>query len=233
MPDWQKFVRERLSRLELDSAGREEVCEELAEHFEESYRSLLTQGVSQQDAENRIFTQVDDWQDLKRKIESSRNKETIMNKRVTQFWFPAFLSLSLSMVCLALIQIFGPNPWMAPVTHGWRFIAPVVLVYIPWLFTLPFIGALGAYISSRAGGRTRATFSATIFPILPYTVFFIIGLPIAMILDDHIARNVTIPMFFIGLCAWVVFPGAALLAGGWPVQRFASRQLGPDRIATN
>ncbi len=140
-----------------------------------------------------------------------------MPTRVTQFWVPAFVTLLLSMTCLALIQIFGPNPWIAPGTHGWRFIAPALLVYIPWLFMLPFIGALGSYISNRAGGRARAVFSATIFPILPYTAFFIIGLPIAMILDDHVARNVTIPMFFIGLCAWVIFPALALLAGGWRV----------------
>ncbi len=151
-----------------------------------------------------------------------------MPKRVSQFWFLAFVTLLLSMVCLAVFQIFGPNPWLTPVSRGWRFVAPAVLVYIPWLFTLPFIGALGAYISNRAGGRASAVFSATIFPILPYTVFFIIGLPIAMILDDHVARNLTIPMFFVGLCAWVIFPGAALLAGGVPAHFFRSVRHTPD-----
>ncbi len=66
-----------------------------------------------------------------------------MPDRMTQFWIPAFVTLLLSMVCLALIQIFGPHPWVANATPpGWRFVAPALLVYIPWLFTLPFIGAL-------------------------------------------------------------------------------------------
>jgi hypothetical protein len=30
-------------------------------------------------------------------------------------------------------------------------------------------------------------------------------------------------MFFVGLCAWVIFPGAALLAGGVPAHYFSGR----------
>jgi hypothetical protein len=223
MHDWVQIVRQRLVNLALDGDDSAQVCEELASHLEETYQSLRDEGLSEQAAITRVLAGVGDWHVLRQKIESSRKKEPSMPTRVTQFWIPAFVTLLLSMICLALIQIFGPNPWIAPVTHGWRCIAPALLVYIPWLFMLPFIGALGSYISNRAGGRARAVFSAIIFPILPYTAFFIIGLPIAMILDDHVARNVTIPMFFIGLCAWVIFPALALLAGGWPVQRFSAR----------
>jgi len=233
MHDWRQLVSARLSDLMLDDDDAVQVFDELADHLEETYQSLLGEGFSEQAATRRALGGVGDWQALRRKIESSRKRESIMPKRVAQFWLPAFVTLLLSMACLALIQIFGPNRWIAPVTHGWRSVAPTVLVYIPWLSTLPFIGALGAYISNRAGGRTRAVFSATIFPILPYMVFFIIGLPIAIILDDHVARNVTVPMFFIGLCAWVIFPAAALLAGGWAVQHFRSRHSTAGRIATN
>jgi len=223
MHDWAQIVRERLATLALDDDDAAQVFDELTGHLEQDYRSLLSEGCSEEEAARRALAGAGDWQVLQRKIESTRKKEPSMPDRVRQFWIPAFLTLFLSMVCLALIQIFGPNPWFAPATRGWRFVAPVVLVYIPWLFTLPFIGALGAYISNRAGGRARAVFSATIFPILPYTVFFIIGLPIAMALDDHVARNLTIPMFFVGLCAWVIFPGAALLAGGVPAHYFSGR----------
>jgi hypothetical protein len=224
MHDWVQIVRERLVNLALDHDNAAQVCEELASHLEETYQALRNEGLSEQFAITRVLASVGDWRVLQRKIESSRKKELSMPDRVTQFWIPAFVTLLLSMVCLALIQIFGPHPWVANATpRGWRFVAPALLVYIPWLFTLPFIGALGAYISNRAGGRARAIFSATIFPILPYMVFFIIGLPIAIILDDHIAHNIMIPAFFVGLCAWVIFPGVALLAGVWPVKRFSSR----------
>jgi len=223
MHDWAQMVRERLANLALDDDDAAQVFDELTGHLEQDYRSLLSEGCSEEEAVRRALAGAGDWQVLQRKIEASRKKEPSMPKLVAQFWFPAFVTLLLSMVCLALIQIFGPNPWLTPVTHGWRFVAPVLLVYFPWLFTLPFIGALGAYISNRAGGRARVVFSATIFPILPYTVFFIIGLPIAMIFDDHVARNLTLPMFFVGLCAWVIFPAAALLAGGVPAHYFSGR----------
>ena len=223
MHDWAQIVRDRLATLALDDEDAAQVSDELTGHLEQDYRSLLSEGCSEEEAVRRALAGAGDWQVLQRKIESSRKKEPSMPNRVMQFWIPAFVTLLLSMACLALIQIFGPSPWFAPAINGWRFVAPVGLVYIPWVFTLPFIGALGAYLSNRAGGRARAVFSATIFPILPYTVFFIIGLPIAMVLDDHVAPNLTIPMFFVGLCAWVIFPGAALLAGGVPAHYFSGR----------
>ena len=158
-----------------------------------------------------------------------------MNKRVTQFWFPAFLTLALSMVLLAVIQILGPSPWIDampnPMPGGRLRMAPVAIVYISWLSFLPFIGAFGAYLSRRAGGRSRTVFSSIVFPVFPYVAFFVIGLPLALILDDRVAHNITIPAFCVGLCAWVILPALALLAGGWPVRYFASRRLGTTQIS--
>jgi len=72
--------------------------------------------------------------------------------------------------------------------------------------------------------------SSVVFPVFPYVAFFVIGLPLALILDDHVAHNITIPAFFVGLSAWVIFPAIALLAGGWPVQYFASRRSSSAQI---
>src|SRR5438874_8526280 len=176
MHDWQQLVRTKLADLALEHDDAAQVVEELAAHLEDKYVALLRAGLSEEDALRGALAEVTDWRKLKRKIESSRKKELLMPKRVAQFWFPAFVTLLLSMVFLALIQLFGPNPWLRPVTHGWRFVAPVVLVYITWLLTLPFIGAIGAYLSNRFGGRPRAVLSSVIFPVLPYSAFFFIGL---------------------------------------------------------
>jgi hypothetical protein len=232
MLDWHQLVQQRLAALAIEDGEATQVFEELAGHLEENYRSLIKAGLSEEIAANRALAQVGDWQDLKRKIESSRNKETIMNKRVTQFWFPAFLTLSLSMVLLAIVEFFGPKPWVTPMPGGPRLrMTPLAVVYVAWLVFLPFIGALGAYLSCRAGGRSRAVFSSIVFPIFPYVAFFVIGLPLALILDDHVAHNITIPAFFVGLSAWVIFPALALLAGGWPVQYFISRRLGAMQVS--
>jgi hypothetical protein len=32
--------------------------------------------------------------------------------------------------------------------------------------------------------------------------------------NDHVANNIIVPAFFGGLAAWVIFPVAALMAGG-------------------
>jgi hypothetical protein len=214
MPDWQKLVRHRLSRLQLDAAEKEEVCAELAGHLEEYYQYSLAAGASEQLAIRRALCHVRDWHELQSKIESSRIQEANMSNRVTQFWLPAFVTLLLSMVLLAVIQVYGPNPWVTPVPGGRLRMTPVAVVYVAWLVLLPFVGALGAYLSKRAGGGPRAIFASILFPVFPYAAFFVIGLPIAIMLDDHIAHNIMIPAFFVGLTAWVIFPAAALLAGG-------------------
>jgi hypothetical protein len=110
MHDWAQIVRERLANLALQDAEAAQVFEELTDHLEQHYRSLLSEGCSEEAAARRALAAAGDWKTLQRKIESSRNKETIMNKRVTQFWFPAFLALALSMVLLDLIEFFGPKP---------------------------------------------------------------------------------------------------------------------------
>ncbi len=131
MPDWQKLVRRRLSGLAVEAAEREGICAELAAHLEENYDGLLQRGLPEEEAVRRTLSQVADWQDLRRRIETARTKENIMNDRVRQFWFPGLLTLVLWMGLLMLIQIFGPNPWIVARKSGWSHIAPVAVVYIP------------------------------------------------------------------------------------------------------
>src|ERR1700739_390393 len=221
MHDWRLLVQQRLAGLLIEDGGAAPVIEELAGHLEENYQSLLRAGLAEEVAARRVLESVNDWQDLKRTLESSRNKEGVVNKRVTQSWFPAFLTLALSMVLLAVIQIFGRDPGIDnPLRDGRLRMTPVAVVYVSWLIFLPLIGALGAYLSHRAGGRRLTVFSSIVFPVFPYMVFFAVGLPIAIMLDDHVSHNITIPAFFLGLAGWVIFPAAALLAGGLACSAF-------------
>ncbi len=229
MRDWDAVVERHLNGIALDPAESAEVIAELAAHLAETCEELRKQGMTEDEAARRTLSQVEDWQKLSRLIQNARTKENIMTNRVKQFWFPSLMTLLLSMGLLMLIQIFGPNPWTS--ASGGRHWMPVAVVYVSWLLTLPLIGALGAYLSNRAGGSSRAVFSSIMFPVLPYLAFFVIGLPVAMVLDDHVAHNITIPAFFVGLSAWVIFPATALLAGGLPVQCFVSRRLSTQRIA--
>jgi hypothetical protein len=225
VPDWQKLVRRRLSGLALDSAEKEEVQAELAAHLEESYESLRTKGLPEQAAMRQTLAQVADWQDLRRRIQTARTKENIMNDRVRQLWLPGFLTFLVSTSLLALNEIFGPKPW-ALMKVGQL---PMVLFFIPWLFSLPLVGALGAYLSHRAGGSRRAVFSSIIFPVLPFLASILLVLPVSLILDRFIAHNIAPMSLLMALLGWVLAPGVALLAGGLPIQFLLSRRLDTRR----
>jgi hypothetical protein len=235
MRDWEALVDRHLTGLALEPAERAEVIEELAAHLAETYEKLLRQGITEEEAERRTLSQVKDWQELSRLIQTARTKEDLMSNRVKQFWLPSLLTFVLSMGFLALIQIFGPKLWVI-VWFGrsrWSFVAPSERVYIPWLLSLPLIGAAGAYLSNRAGGSKRALLYSIVFPVLPYLIFFLVGLPVIAILDDRVAQNFMFRTFLVGLFVWVLAPGAALLAGGLLTQFFLSRRSDSRRIAGN
>jgi hypothetical protein len=230
MPDWQNLVRQRLSGLAFDAGERDEVYAELAAHLQETFENLRHQGMPKAAAIQRTLSEVENWQDLRRRIQTAKTKENIMNDRVKQFWFPSLLTLLLTMGLLMLIQIFGPNPWLVTRKSGWSLVAPVAVVYLPWLLSLPLVGALGAVLSLRSGGSRRAVFSSIVFPVLPYLVFFLLALPVMAIFNDRLAHSVMFGALFVGLFAWVLAPGAALLVGGQLAKIFLSRRPDARRI---
>jgi hypothetical protein len=223
MRDWEALVRQRLAGLALDGEERREVVVELAAHLEETFEGLRREGLSEGAATERALAQVQDWGSLRRRIQKARRKEDVMTDRVRQVWLPGFLTLFLSMMLLMAIQFIGPKPLVLS-PHGWRVMAPMAVIYVPWLLCLVPIGAVGAYLSVRAGASRRGTFVSTVFPVLPYFVFFVVAFPVCVILDDHVAHNVVLSALWVGLVAWVVLPAVALLAGAFPVQIFKTRR---------
>jgi hypothetical protein len=223
MPDWEALVCERLKGISLEAEELREVIAELAGHLEETFEQLRQQGLPEEAAVARALSQVENWPSLRRRIQLARSKEDAMTNRVKQLWVPGFLTLALSMVLLMAIQFIGPKPLIVS-PHGWRMIAPVGVIYIPWLLSLLPIGAMGAYLAGRAGASRGAIILSTVFPVLPYAVLFIVAFPVSVILDDHVAHNVMLSALLIGLAAWVLLPGLALLAGGLPVQILKSRR---------
>jgi hypothetical protein len=222
MRDWETHVRRQLGDLALGADERRAVVAELAAHLEDTFEELRRQGLAEEVAVARALSQVKNWQSLRRKIQKARRKEDVMTDRVKQVWLPGFLTLFLSMMLLMAIQFFGPKPLVLS-PHGWRVMAPMAVIYLPWLLCLIPIGAMGAYLSSRAGSSRRGTFVSIAFPVLPYFVFFVLVFPVCVILDDHVAHNVVLSALWVGLVAWVVLPAVALLAGGLPVQLLRSR----------
>lgn len=213
MRDWQALVRQHLAELDLDAAEKEEVHAELAAHLEESYEIMCNQGLSENEAASRTLAQALDWRELQHKICAAKRTEHPMKKRVRQLWIPGFLTLILSvgfqMMLLKLgyrVRIVGSGP-------------NAVLFYVPWLAGLPLFGALGACLSSRAGGSRGTMMFASVFPVLALAGAFVFLFPMDVIVKWIIGSKVdsfaivatTILEDGIG---WLFLPGAALLVGG-------------------
>src|SRR5580700_9512642 len=110
MPDWEALVGERLADSSLAPEERHEVISELAGHLEEIFEQLRGQGLSEAAAIEWAFSEVKNWQSLRRKIQKARMKEDVMTDRVKQVWLPGFLTLFLSVMMLTAIQFYGPQP---------------------------------------------------------------------------------------------------------------------------
>jgi len=227
VPDWNKVVHDHLGGLDLQADERAEIVEELAGHLEEIFDDLRRQGFSEEDATRGCLLEVEDWRGLGLRIEAARRKESPMNNRVRQFWLPGLLTFTLSMGLLAVAEIYGPKPWILRSGNP-----PIMVVHIPWLLGLPVVGAIGAFLSRRAGGSRRAIFSSIVFPVVPYLAAILFISPVVLGFDHFIAHSpmpAAIPMAVLGL---VLTPGVALLAGGLPAQLFFSRRLDSRRIAS-
>ena len=229
MPDWQKIVRDRLSGLALEAAERDEVHAELAAHLEDCCESLLTSGLPEHEAERRALANIPDWEDLRRKIFAARKKEHPMKKRTHQVWIPGFLTLILAMIFLAVLQELGFQPRIAGSGPN------TVLLYVPWLVSLPFFGALGAYVSSRAGGSRGTILLASVFPMLALTAAFLLMFPIGFIIERIIGSPVDFRIVATALLrdgfGWILLPGAALLVGGLLVHLLFSRRSSSQNTA--
>ena len=222
MPNWQKLVRQRLSGLALEAAEKDEIHAELAAHLEESYERFCQEGLTKREAVQRTLGQVADWQGLQRKILIARRGEAPMQKRVHQLWIPGFLTLTLSMVFLIALQKLGFQPRI--VGSG----PNMILFHAPWLASLPFFGALGAYLSARRGGLRGTVLLASAFPVLALTLAFVLMFPIGFVIARVIGRPVDFSVVATAILqdgiGWVLFPAAALLAGGFVAHLLLNRR---------
>ena len=212
MRDWEALVEQWLGRLALEPEERAEVIAEVAAHLEDICEEMLRQGVTEEQAVRRALSKAGDWQDLQRKILAAKRREQPMKKRVWQLWIPGLLTLILSSFFLMTLQQYGLQPRI--VRSG----SNTVLLYLPWLLSLPFFGALGAYVSSRAGGSRGFVILASAFPALALTGAFLFMFPFSLTIELIMGRPVEFSRVATVLLkdgiSWILVPGVALLGGG-------------------
>jgi hypothetical protein len=221
--DWEELVRAKLAGLAIEPREKREVIEELAAHLDETYEELRGRGFTEEDAAQRALREVRDWHDLRRRIQTARRKENIMNDRVRQLWLPGLLTFALSMVLLELVQRFGARPIVLDLDKG----TPILMFYVSWLLTLPLAGAIGSLLSKRAGGSPRILAISSVFPVLPWGVVFLIATPAGLLIGHNLSHHIVGAAFLSMMFGWVLVPGVALLAGGLLVQLFSRRRDSP------
>lgn len=222
MPDWLAHVNDHIGRLPFSEAESEQVREELAAHLEDTYFSLLKQGVPESEAVWLTCDLVSNWQELRRDILAAKS-EAFMQNRVSQLWIPGLVTFFNSFVLLAVYQILGFPLFVIPPGKP-----SSIVIYVYWLLSLPLLGALGAYLSLRARGRGLAVHCASLFPALIMAAVLLAVLFVALVVDRHASFRIVTSAFAVGVLNGILLPGFFLLMGDFLLQ-FAMKR----RAASN
>ena len=131
-----------------------------------------------------------------------------MQERVKQFWLPSLVTLLLGWGILTILIWAGVQPFMTRPGQ-----AEGLYMYWPWLAALPFVGALGAYMSRRAQSQRWKVYVAGAFPAVAIAIIFLLLLPWGFIVDPQVAPSLKLTGFAAGIVSWVLLPGIALCLG--------------------
>src|SRR5215470_4209369 len=74
MPDWRRYVRERLSLPRLRPEREAEIREDLAQQLDDAYRAALGRGAPADEAEAAAGREIQDWEGLARDITRSETR---------------------------------------------------------------------------------------------------------------------------------------------------------------
>ena len=132
--------------------------------------------------------------------------------RVRQLWAPVLstflVSVSVQFVALRVPQL---PPWVFFTRNG------VSIVLAPlWMLALPFIGALGAWLSLRAGGNTRDRLLAALGPAWLNAGILTLGGSLLTIIERHFSLSVKLTAYAAYMIASCLVPALFLALGALP-----------------
>jgi hypothetical protein len=118
------------------------------------------------------------------------------------------VSVSVQSVALSLPH---PPPWVVPTRNG------VSIVLAPlWMLALPLVGALGAWLSARAGGNTRDRLLTALSPAWVNGSIVTLGVPLSMVIERHFSLRVKLTAYIAYMIAWCLVPAVLLALGALP-----------------
>jgi hypothetical protein len=101
-----------------------------------------------------------------------------------------------------------------------------LFISIPYL-VLPFVGALGAYLSRRMKGSVVERILSALFPVFAFVAFFAVRIVFGLFFEGE---PYTLPHFLAGLSLTLIFiivGGLLLVLGAWPFCRPSREALSP------
>lgn len=238
MPDWMREAWRKLAGSKFSASERDDVSRELAGYLDDRCSDASARGLEDSTAAQCAATELHEDKRLGAHLYRAR-REGNMNDRTKQLWIPGITLLFASAALLALSQLAAL--WVysayAPTPHGnnfpglmaWlmRHNSAAMLVYLAWLYTLPFLGAFGTHWARRAGSSRRTQITLGFFPLILFFAIFLGQYDVAAQSTSlrFLAMDATPPahIFFLFMpeagslfLSWVVIPGGALLLGVLP-----------------
>jgi len=140
-----------------------------------------------------------------------------MNHRTKTLWLPALASFTAASLFLLVLTQISLQPQFLVRLHSGLGLS----FYLGWLVAQALFGALGAFLSRRAGGTRTARIVAGEFPALVMFGVWALVIP-ASAFAEHNTFVLQHPLYYaLGIFPWVVLPGIALLLGATPFLREA------------
>jgi hypothetical protein len=240
MPDWYRKVLLKLENSRFSVDERREISRELGDYLEDSCGDAYSNGFDDCAATERGISQLNEDKNLAANLFRARKEANMnLNDRTKQFWLPVIVMLIASATLLAAFQIgaLWAHDAYAP-TQSARNLSGLManlmrnrgvalVIYLVWLYTLPFLGAAGAYWSRRAGGGLAAQILTGLSPLVLFSAIFVGQRTVAqqgtslmfLSMGGLPPAHVFFPFWTVLnnlLLTWIVIPGGALLLGVLP-----------------
>lgn len=103
----------------------------------------------------------------------------------------------------------------------------LLFLSIPYLAVMPFVGALGAYLSRRMKGSVVERILSALFPVFTFVTLFGVRIVYGLFFEGE---PYTLPHFLAGLSVTLIFivvGGLLLVLGAWPFCRPHLREQSP------
>ena len=136
-----------------------------------------------------------------------------MDLHANEVWLPGAASC---LLLFGLYFLFSSLPVYTNVgssEHRFLFIS------IPYLAVMPFVGALGAYLSRRMKGSVVERILSALFPVFTFAALFAVRVVYGLFFEGE---PYTLPHFLTGLSLTlivIIIGGLFLVLGAWPFCR--------------